>query len=62
MRAIIFSQTALSQLSAFKNGNQKLIFKVLELIEGIEKKSIYWKGKTRAASIRIRGILVQTHQ
>ena len=45
MRAIIFSQTALSHLSAFKNGNQKLVFKVLELIEDIQKNPFTGKGK-----------------
>jgi toxin YoeB len=45
MRAIVFSQTALSQLSAFKNGNQKLVFKVLELIEDIQKNPFTGKGK-----------------
>lgn len=45
MRKIVFSQTALSHLSAFKAGNQKLVFKVLELIEDIQKNPFSGKGK-----------------
>ena len=37
MKSIVFSQTALNQLTSFKTGNQKLVPKVLELIEDIQK-------------------------
>ena len=42
MKSIVFSQTALNQLTSFKAGNQKLVFKVLELIEDIQKNP--WSG------------------
>ncbi len=42
MKSIVFSQTALNQLTSFKTGNQKLVFKVLELIEDIQKNP--WSG------------------
>jgi toxin YoeB len=42
MKSIVFSQTALNQLTSFKTGNQKLVFKVLEPIEDIQKNP--WSG------------------
>lgn len=42
MKSIVFSQTALNQLTSFKTGNQKLVFKVLELVEDIQKNP--WSG------------------
>ena len=42
MKSIVFSQTALNQLTSFKTGNQKLVPKVLELIEDIQKNP--WSG------------------
>jgi Txe/YoeB family toxin of Txe-Axe toxin-antitoxin module len=37
MGVIQFSQTALTELRSFKSGNQKLIFKVLDLLADIQK-------------------------
>lgn len=55
MRSIIFTQTALNQLSAFKSGNQKLVFKVLELIEDILKTPFTGKGKPEALKHDLSG-------
>lgn len=45
MRKIIFSPTALNDLTFFKTGNQKLVFKVLELISDIQKTPFHGIGK-----------------
>jgi len=55
MRSIIFMQTALDQLSAYKSGNQKLVFKVLDLIEDIQKSLFTGKGKPEALKHDLSG-------
>ena len=55
MSSIIFTQTALNQLSSYKTGNQKLVFKVLDLIEEIQKTPITGKGKPEALKHDLSG-------
>jgi len=55
MRSIIFTQTALNQLSSYKTGNQKLVFKVLDLIEEIQKTPFTGKGKPEALKHDLSG-------
>lgn len=45
MRNIVFAPSALSELSLFKSGNQKLVFKVFELISDIQKTPFHGLGK-----------------
>lgn len=45
MRKIVFSPIALSDLTLFKTGNQKLGFKILELINDIQKNPFQRLGK-----------------
>ncbi len=45
MKQIIFSQVALNDLQLFKSGNQKLVFKILELISDIQKNPYSGLGK-----------------
>jgi len=45
MKLVRFTQIALDDLKAFKSGNSKLIFKVLELIEDIQKRPFDGLGK-----------------
>ncbi len=45
MRVFQFSQTALSELNSFKTGNQKLVFKVLDLLADIQKTPFDGIGK-----------------
>jgi len=45
MRKIIFSPTALNELHLYKSGNQKLIFKIFELISDIQKNPFEGLGK-----------------
>ena len=45
MRKVLFSQSALNNLQLFKNGNQKLAFKVFELISDIQKTPFSGIGK-----------------
>jgi toxin YoeB len=45
MRKVIFSPTALNDLTLFKTGNQKLVFKILELINDIQKNPFQGLGK-----------------
>jgi len=55
MSSIIFTQTALNQLSSYKTGNQKLVFKVLDLIEEIQKTPFTGKGKPEALKHDLSG-------
>ena len=45
MRAIEFSQIALEEMLWYKTGNQNLIFKILELINDIQKHPFEGIGK-----------------
>ncbi|MBY0434647.1 MAG: Txe/YoeB family addiction module toxin [Cyclobacteriaceae bacterium] len=45
MRHIVFTETALSELNSFKFGEVRLAFKVLELIEDINKQPFTGIGK-----------------
>ncbi len=45
MRKITFSPTALEDLKSFRSGNQKLVFKVLELITDIQSDPFKGLGK-----------------
>ncbi len=45
MRVIQFTQTALKELNDFKSGNQKLVFKVFDLLEDIQKTPFVGLGK-----------------
>jgi toxin YoeB len=45
MKKVQFTQIALDDLKSFKTGNQKLIFKILELIEDIQKNPFEGLGK-----------------
>jgi toxin YoeB len=45
MRKVVFSPTALNDLALFKTGNQKLVFKILELINDIQKNPFQGLGK-----------------
>ncbi|HYV90151.1 MAG TPA: Txe/YoeB family addiction module toxin [Chitinophagales bacterium] len=45
MRAVLLTQVALDDLNSFKTGNQKLVFKVLELISDIQKTPFEGIGK-----------------
>ncbi len=55
MRKIIFSQTAINQLVLFKTGNQKLVFKILELVAEIQKSPFEGKGKPEALKDNLSG-------
>lgn len=55
MRNIVFSQTAIDQLVAFKSGNQKLVFKILDLIAEIQKSPFEGKGKPEALMHNLAG-------
>lgn len=45
MRNIVFSPDALTQLKTYKTGNQKLVFKILELITDIQNNAFSGIGK-----------------
>jgi toxin YoeB len=45
MRIVQFTQTALDELNYFKAGNQKLVFKILDLIADIQKSPFTGLGK-----------------
>ena len=55
MRKIIFSPTALAELSLFKSGNQKLVFKIIELINDIQKNPFQGLGKPEPLVGNYRG-------
>ena len=45
MKVIQFSQSALNDLNSFRSGNQKLVFKVLDLLTDIQKTPFEGIGK-----------------
>ncbi len=45
MRKIVFSPKAIDELSLFKSGNQKLVFKIFELLADIQKTPFTGLGK-----------------
>ena len=45
MRVVEFTQIALEDLSWYKTGNQKLVFKILDLISDIQKNPFEGIGK-----------------
>lgn len=45
MRTVKFSQIALNEMLSYKSGNQKLVFKILELIDDIQKHPFEGLGK-----------------
>ena len=45
MRKVIFSPSALSDLKLFRSGNQKLVFKILEVITDIQSEPFKGIGK-----------------
>jgi toxin YoeB len=55
MRKIIFSPIALHELQLYKSGNQKLIFKILELITDIQKNSFEGLGKPEPLEENLKG-------
>lgn len=55
MRKVVFSQVALDHLTSFKSGNQNLVFKVLELIDDIQKSPFTGKGKPEALKHNLFG-------
>lgn len=55
MRKIIFSPTAINDLQLFKSGNQKLVFKIFEMIKDIQKEPFYGIGKPEALKGNLKG-------
>jgi toxin YoeB len=55
MRQIVFSPTALNELSLFKSGNQNLVFKIVELINDIQKNPFQGLGKPEPLKNDYRG-------
>ena len=45
MKNIVISPIALKEIQLFKTGNQKLVFKLFELIEDIQNNNFSGKGK-----------------
>ncbi|WP_345079655.1 Txe/YoeB family addiction module toxin [Nemorincola caseinilytica] len=45
MRKVVFSSSALNDLRSYRSGNQKLVFKILELITEIQKEPFKGTGK-----------------
>ncbi len=55
MRKIIFSPTALADLQLFKSGNQKLVFKIFELIKDIQNSPFQGIGKPEPLKENYKG-------
>jgi toxin YoeB len=45
MRKVVFSPSALNDLKLFKSGNQKLVFRILEIITDIQSEPFKGIGK-----------------
>jgi toxin YoeB len=48
MKTVVFAPSAIQQLQQFKSGNQKLVFKIFELIENIQQTPFTGIGKPEA--------------
>jgi len=55
VKKIVFSPTALSELHLYKAGNQKLVFKIFELISDIQKNPFTGLGKPEPLRENLRG-------
>ncbi|MBL7732180.1 MAG: Txe/YoeB family addiction module toxin [Chitinophagaceae bacterium] len=55
MRKVVFSPKALEELSRFKTGNQKLVFKLLELLADIQKNPFTGLGKPEPLTANFSG-------
>lgn len=55
MRNVTFSPSALEDLRHFKSGNQKLVFKILEIISDIQKDPFNGIGKPEPLKQNLRG-------
>lgn len=55
MKAVVFAPDAIHQLQQFKSGNQKLVFKIFELIENIQQTPFTGIGKPEALKGNLSG-------
>ena len=55
MRKVIFSPTALNELHLYKSGNQKLVFKIFDLITDIQKDPFEGLGKPEPLKENLKG-------
>lgn len=55
MKKIVFTQTALEEMNRFKAGNQRLAFKIIELILDIQKNPFTGLGKPEALKGDLQG-------
>jgi toxin YoeB len=55
MRKIIFSPSALNDLKLFKSGNQKLVFKIFEIVTDIQTDPFKGIGKPEPLKENFKG-------
>ena len=55
MRKVEFMQTALNEMGRFKSGKQSIVFKILDLIEDIQKNPFNGLGKPEALKGDLQG-------
>jgi toxin YoeB len=55
MRSIIFSPESLASLQNYKSGNQKLLFKLLDLLDEVQKTPFSGLGKPEALKGNLSG-------
>lgn len=55
MRTVVFSVDAISQMKQFKSNNQKLVFKIFDLIENIQQQPFSGIGKPEALKVELSG-------
>ncbi len=55
MKTVVFAPTAIVQLKHFKFGNQKLVFKIFDLIENIQQTPFAGIGKPEALKGEMSG-------
>jgi toxin YoeB len=55
MKKVEFTQTVLNEMSRFKSGKQQLAFKILDLIEDIQKNPFTGLGKPEALKGNFQG-------
>jgi len=55
MRSILFSPESLASLQKYKSGNQKLLFKLLDLLDDVQKTPFSGLGKPEALKGNLSG-------
>jgi Txe/YoeB family toxin of Txe-Axe toxin-antitoxin module len=62
MRRVVFSPSALNNLKLFKSGNQKLVFKILEMLTDMQTDPFKGDRETGTFERKFQRVLVSQNQ